>query len=100
MPKGTKICKVCGVEYPYCKTENRGNRFRYQDVACCPEHGSIYFAKILESRKETPKENVSSIADKNDVITNFSDLIDDEEDELFEEYFEDDDDEDDDDEFE
>lgn len=52
MPSGIKVCKVCGKEYLYCKTENRSNRFRYQDVACCPEHGSIYFAEIAKSRGE------------------------------------------------
>lgn len=86
MPKGIKVCKVCGAEYPYCKTENRGNRFRYQDVACCPQHGSIYFAKVAESRnKFEAKENA-------DIVDDFSDLIEDEEDELFEEDFEEDDD--------
>lgn len=88
MPQGVKICKICGAEYPYCKTENRGNRFRYQDVACCPEHGSIYFEKIAESRKEDiPKGDA-------DIVNISSDLIEDEEDELFEEYFEDDEDDD------
>ena len=46
----TKICKICGKEYPYCKTFRPVDVFRWQDVACCEEHGSEYFAKILESR--------------------------------------------------
>lgn len=51
MTAAVKECKVCGKEYPYCKT-NRQNAdiFRWQDVACCQEHGSIYFAQIKASR--------------------------------------------------
>ena len=51
MAKGTRKCKVCGTEYEYCRTVRNGDAFRYQDVACCPEHGSIYLARVLESRK-------------------------------------------------
>lgn len=92
MAKGTRRCKVCGVEYEYCHTVRKNNIFRWQDVACSPEHGSIYLARILESRKERPIED--NVAAKNDgVVTDFSDLIEDEEDELFEEDFEDEDDE-------
>lgn len=61
MAGSTRICKVCGVEYPYCKTVVKDGVFRYQDVACCAEHGSIYLAQIMESRgmkpaKDTAKE--------------------------------------------
>jgi len=51
MAQGKKVCKICGKEYPYCFTVRRGDIFRWQDVACCPEHGSEYFAKILASRE-------------------------------------------------
>lgn len=51
MPTATRICKVCGKEYEYCHTLRRiEGVFRYQDVACCPEHGSIYLAEIEVSR--------------------------------------------------
>lgn len=49
MPKGTRKCKICGCEYPYCKTVTQ-DRFRYQDVACSPEHATEYFKKIELSR--------------------------------------------------
>lgn len=52
MEKGTRICKVCGVEYPYCRTNRNDGVFRYQDVACCPEHGAIYLDLIIKSRQE------------------------------------------------
>lgn len=60
MVNSTRICKVCGKEYPYCKTALKdGEIFHYQDVACCPEHGSEYFAQILASRGEKPAEQES-----------------------------------------
>lgn len=50
MVKGTRICKICGKEYPYCKTERNAGIFRYQDVACCVEHGTQYFAEVEAAR--------------------------------------------------
>lgn len=51
MAKGKRICKVCGAEYEYCRTQYRNTDiFRWQDVACSQSHGSEYFAKILASR--------------------------------------------------
>ena len=53
MGNSTRICRVCGKEYPYCKTILKdGDIFRWQDVACCQEHGSEYFAQISASRIE------------------------------------------------
>lgn len=52
MPTTTRICKVCGKEYEYCHTLRRVEGiFRYQDVACCPEHGSIYLAEVGQEWK-------------------------------------------------
>lgn len=51
-PGGTKICKICGVEYPYCHT-NIPTQYRWQDVACCKEHAAEYFAAIAASRNES-----------------------------------------------
>lgn len=50
MDKGTRICKVCGKEYPYCKTALTEYKFRYQDVACSPECGAEYFAQVEAAR--------------------------------------------------
>lgn len=84
MPVGFRECKVCGEKYEYCKTNRPSGMFRWNDVACCEAHAAIYFKRIAESRN----------TDKNDdVVADFSDLIDDEEDKLFEEDFEDEDDE-------
>lgn len=59
MAKGTRICKICGKEYPYCKTERRTDIFRYQDVACCVEHGTQYFAEV-EAARNPVKVRVAS----------------------------------------
>lgn len=53
MANSTRVCRVCGKEYPYCKTAIKDDgMFRWQDVACCKEHGSKYFTKILLSRSD------------------------------------------------
>lgn len=58
MANGTRVCKVCGAEYEYCRTKYRDTSiFRYQDVACCAEHGSEYFAAVLASRSSQPVSN-------------------------------------------
>jgi len=58
MAKGIKVCKVCGKEYEACHTlrPNLNSEFRWQDVACCPEHGAAYLAQVMEARGLTPKE--------------------------------------------
>ena len=60
MATATKICKVCGKEYPYCHSLRLDtNIFRWQDVACSPEHAATYFANIEASRsgaKAKPEE--------------------------------------------
>lgn len=53
---GTRICKICGKEYPYCKTHVDVGMFRWQDVACSPEHATLYFEAIARSRGELPEE--------------------------------------------
>lgn len=51
MANVTKICKVCGKSYLGCtNAEKYDGIFRYQTVACSPECGAIYLARVLESR--------------------------------------------------
>lgn len=79
MATAMKKCKVCDKMYPYCNTAKRiAGVFRWQDVACCPEHGSIYLARIEASRSETKTNNLDCYIDDSD-----------EYDELFEEDFDD-----------
>lgn len=49
MAKGIRTCKVCGKEYEYCNTVTN-DRFRWQDVACCKEHATEYFALVAAAR--------------------------------------------------
>ena len=60
MAKGLKVCKVCGKEYEGCYTQrpNLDNEFRWQEVACCPEHGAEYLRQIMISRGELQPEAV------------------------------------------
>ena len=62
MLPNTKICKICGKEYKYCKTESLKDIFRWRDVACCPEHGKEYFKLIMESR--SPDQKAGQETDK------------------------------------
>lgn len=93
MPTGFRKCKVCGKEYEYCKTNRPNGLFRWNDVACCESHASIYFAKIAASREINAIKGSDATFKSDKSILNFSDLLEDEEDELFEEDFEDEDDE-------
>ena len=68
MAKATRICKVCGKEYEYCKTWLSENKFRWQDVACSPECGAKYFALIEASRKEKPAETIAERPQKNEPV--------------------------------
>lgn len=88
MATATRKCRVCGCEYEYCHTNRRvAGVFRWQDVACCPEHGSVYFAKIMESRSEasTSVEPTDVKSEQSTIVIHESD----EDDELFEEDFDD-----------
>lgn len=67
MSKTIRICKVCGKPYEYCYTRNiPDDTFRWQNVACCPEHGMQYFKMIEESRKAVKDEDRSK--DKETII--------------------------------
>ena len=64
MATAIKVCRVCGKEYEACHTLKRvAGVFRWQEVACSPECGSIYLAKIEASRAVTPTE-------KNEAVNN------------------------------
>lgn len=59
MPKGIKQCKICGREYEYCRSMLPDTGiFRWQDVACCQEHGTQYFRLVLEARGESLPEEL------------------------------------------
>ena len=62
---GNKICKICGKEYEACHTvrPNLNNEFRWQEVACCEEHGAQYLKQILESRGQANHAGPESARD-------------------------------------
>lgn len=83
MASATRICKVCGKEYPYCQTLRQvAGIFRWQDVACTPEHGSEYLARVRAARGEIVEEPV---------VQNIApEYLDDEEDDEYDALFEED----------
>lgn len=55
-----KICRVCGKEYEACRSAKGGiGVFRWQEVACSPACGSVYFERIHASRKGDDAEKKS-----------------------------------------
>ena len=58
MASAVRTCRVCGKQYEACRSANRtAGIFRWQEVACSPECGSIYLQRINESRGITEKKN-------------------------------------------
>lgn len=88
MATAIKVCRVCGKEYEACHTLKRvAGVFRWQEVACSPECGSIYLAKIEASRAVTPTENEEAVNNAEVVkdvtsddygVIDYDDLVDDE----------------------
>ncbi len=64
MAKGTRVCKICGKEYPYCSTMTVFDGNRWQDVACCIEHATEYFKQVAISRGELKNEEPKKEAPK------------------------------------
>lgn len=58
------VCRVCGKEYDPCRTPKINGGFRWQDVACCSEHGAEYLDKIRKSRMPKASPAVSSVRKK------------------------------------
>lgn len=109
MAQGTRVCRVCGKEYPFCKTYNPNRIFRYQDVACCPEHGAQFLAEAMQvcgslrpSEEEflrlhggIPEDNASEDAPSEPEIEEIEDEEEDEDEDDFEDDEFDEDEEDD-----
>ena len=101
MATAIKKCKVCGKEYEYCHTaKSVADIFRWQDVACSPECGAIYLAKVRASRQAIPVQTETPIqasADLTPTVTSAEvpedDIEEDEEDIEDEDWFEDEEDE-------
>lgn len=70
----TKVCKVCGKEYEYCHTFRRDTVFRWQDVACCVDHGSQYFERIAAVRNKAKETKVEVEEVVSEVLDSISDM--------------------------
>lgn len=90
MAKVIKQCRICGKDYEYCHSCRKGDiTFRWQEVACSPECGRMYFYQILKDRGQSPSfqyqrtppllhiENIF-IDEEDDIIEEFEDTFDDE----------------------
>lgn len=59
MAGAIKRCRVCGKEYEACRSAKQVDGvYRWKDVACSPECGQVYLARILESRKPAVEEQI------------------------------------------
>ena len=72
MPGATKVCRVCGKEYEACHSAKTvAGVFRWQEVACSPECGAKYLAKVREARGEVqPEFHTSKSKKANKVVAN------------------------------
>lgn len=51
MATAMKQCRVCGKAYKACRTASMSDGvFRWQEVACSPECGSVYLRRVNEAR--------------------------------------------------
>lgn len=61
MPRGTKVCRVCGKTYTECNvTRHFDGNFHWREVSCSPECGEIYLQKVIEARAEKPSEETTA----------------------------------------
>lgn len=58
MPRRTMKCRVCGAEYEACTSIKAGGPFNWREVACSPECGEIYLARVNEARRPKEEEAV------------------------------------------
>lgn len=81
MPVAKRTCRVCGKTYEACRTANRNaGVFHWQEIACSPECGAVYFQRVNEARNPAPKarrvakakkaaENVAEVIEETVVIS-------------------------------
>lgn len=89
MATAMKKCRVCGKPYEACHTmRHNAGVFRWQEVACSPECGSIYLARIEESRRvEKVEDKKSENAKDINTIDEYEDIDEDELEKELDEYF-------------
>lgn len=69
MAGAIKRCRVCGKEYEACRSAKRVDGvYRWKEVACSPECGQVYLARILESRKPAVEEKIVASSTEEETI--------------------------------
>lgn len=74
-------CRVCGKEFKPCRSAKlQDGVFRWREIACSPECGTVYFERIIESRNPAPKKakksrvkNVETV--EAEVVANSKDAV-------------------------
>lgn len=76
LPKMSSLakCRVCGKEYKPCRSVVSNGVFRWQAVACSPECGAKYLARIEESRAPKKAESKAHRTRKSSVPIFIDDL--------------------------
>lgn len=65
MAKRTKICRVCGAEYPACNSAKTGSaKFNWREVACSPECGLKYLNAVNEARKTNAAQEPQAVVER------------------------------------
>lgn len=59
-------CKICGGEFTPCRTDTPLN---WRRVACCAEHGAIWFEKIEKARSNQPNIDASHNEELQSLLT-------------------------------
>ena len=90
MATATLKCRVCGKEYDACRSVKRVDGvFRWQDVACSPEHGATYLDLIRKSRATEHDAVANNLVEhKYDYLD--EEYLDDEEDVIYDDIADDD----------
>lgn len=69
MAGAIKRCRVCGKEYEACRSAKQVDGvYRWKDVACSPECGQVYLARILESRKPAVEEKIVTSLSEEEIV--------------------------------
>lgn len=69
MAGAIKKCRVCGKDYEACRSAKRVDGiYRWKDVACSPECGQVYLARILESRKPAVEEPIVTPSQEEETV--------------------------------
>ena len=65
MAESKRVCRVCGRAYTPCHSPAlAAGVFRWQDVACSPECGAEYLARVMASRGKAAKNGETRAEEK------------------------------------